>query len=109
MYATYYNHDNKKFMTVELTYENKKNFSSKSTKETLVEFASLQLATANTQIMNHNIEIGEISIGICKDCGKSFVITKKEAEWFKERQYSLPARCYRCRKKRKEEKEKTNQ
>jgi hypothetical protein len=109
MYASHYDHEHKKFMTVELNDANKQTFEKDSTKETLVKFDSLQLATANTQIFNHNIEIGEFVISICKDCKKSFIITKKEADWFGERNYVLPVRCYPCRKKRKEEKAKTNQ
>jgi len=110
MYASHYNHEQKKFVTVELTKENRKIFEKDSMEsDTLIKFDSIQSATANTQIYNHNIETGEITINICKDCGRSFIITKKEADWFRDKQYSLPARCYPCRKKRKAEKAKTNQ
>ena len=37
----------------------------------------------------------------CKDCGKYFAITNKQAEYFENIGFDLPKRCYHCRKARK--------
>ncbi|WP_346874221.1 zinc-ribbon domain containing protein [Clostridium sp. UBA5988] len=36
----------------------------------------------------------------CKNCGEDFVITKKEQEFYEEKEFELPKRCYNCRKKK---------
>ncbi|CAB1262165.1 zinc-ribbon domain-containing protein [Clostridium sp. MT-14] len=42
---------------------------------------------------------------ICKDCGKEFVFTEGEQEFYKEKGFENdPVRCPECRKKRKAEK-----
>lgn len=39
---------------------------------------------------------------ICKDCGKEFVFTVGEQEFYKEKGFdNEPVRCYKCRKARK--------
>lgn len=39
---------------------------------------------------------------ICKDCGKEFVFTEGEQEFYKAQGFTnQPARCYACRKARK--------
>jgi len=43
----------------------------------------------------------------CIDCGKSFIFTEGEQEYFKKRELYPPKRCYFCRKKRKEKKDAT--
>ena len=40
----------------------------------------------------------KIIVQRCKDCGKYFVITKAEWDWFKGRQLNVPKRCRSCRK-----------
>lgn len=37
----------------------------------------------------------------CKDCGKVFVITEKEQEWYKSKGFEEPKRCKDCRNTRK--------
>jgi hypothetical protein len=37
----------------------------------------------------------------CTDCGKIAYLTPDQEWWFKERGFSLPKRCYNCRKHRK--------
>ena len=39
----------------------------------------------------------------CKDCNEYFVITTEFAEWFKNKGLTLPARCDKCRAKRKKQ------
>jgi hypothetical protein len=36
----------------------------------------------------------------CKICGEDFVFTKKEQEFYKEKGFELPRRCWKCRKKK---------
>lgn len=36
----------------------------------------------------------------CKECGSSFVIEKREADWYAMKGYSLPSRCLKCRQHR---------
>lgn len=38
---------------------------------------------------------------ICKDCGKEFVLTVGEQEWYKEKGFNDPVRCKECRQARK--------
>ena len=40
-------------------------------------------------------------IRYCKDCGKSYIFTVGEEEWYKDRGYDCPKRCETCRKMRK--------
>lgn len=35
-----------------------------------------------------------------KQCGEDFVFTKKEQEFYKEKGFENPKRCYKCRKKK---------
>ena len=42
---------------------------------------------------------------VCKDCGREFVFTEGEQEFYKEKGFENdPVRCPECRKKRKAEK-----
>ncbi|AZV58514.1 MULTISPECIES: zinc-ribbon domain-containing protein [Clostridium] len=42
---------------------------------------------------------------VCKDCGKEFVFTEGEQEFYKEKGFENdPVRCPECRRKRKAEK-----
>ena len=38
---------------------------------------------------------------ICKDCGKEFVLTVGEQEWYEEKGFNDPVRCKECRQARK--------
>jgi len=110
IYASYYNQETKKYMTIELTDENKAKYEKDSIEhDTLIPFKEIQFAVANTSIYNKNIENGELKVIICKDCKKSFSMDKKEMDWYADKNYELPVRCPLCRQKRKKEKEKTNQ
>lgn len=44
----------------------------------------------------------------CRDCGKSFEITRAERIFFESRGLALPKRCPTCRKARKEAREENN-
>ena len=44
----------------------------------------------------------EEKIIVCKDCGKEFVFTVGEQEFYKQHGFSEPKRCRDCRQKRKE-------
>ena len=48
-------------------------------------------------VSNHDGEDKEI---VCKDCGKTFVFTVEEQEFYKERHLSEPKRCKKCAKAR---------
>jgi DNA replicative helicase MCM subunit Mcm2 (Cdc46/Mcm family) len=37
----------------------------------------------------------------CEDCQKDFYFTDRDQEFYKEKGYSEPKRCFNCRKKRK--------
>lgn len=39
----------------------------------------------------------------CKDCGKEFIFTEGEQEFYKEKGFSDPIRCPECRKVRKQQ------
>lgn len=41
----------------------------------------------------------------CSDCGDPFVFTVREQEFYKEKGYSEPKRCFKCRQLRKQQKE----
>lgn len=38
---------------------------------------------------------------VCRDCGKDFVLSHGEVEFYVQRELSLPRRCERCRRARK--------
>lgn len=40
-------------------------------------------------------------VKVCKDCGLEFILTKGEADFYKQKALNLPGRCAACRKKRK--------
>ena len=48
-------------------------------------------------VANHDGEDKEIA---CKDCGKTFVFTVEEQQFYKERHLSEPKRCKECAKAR---------
>jgi len=37
---------------------------------------------------------------VCLECGLVFILTSDESDWYRERNYNLPKRCPRCRRKR---------
>ncbi len=38
---------------------------------------------------------------VCKDCGNEFIFTIKDQEFYTEKGFSDPIRCFDCRQKRK--------
>ena len=47
---------------------------------------------------------------ICKDCGKEFIFTTGEQEFFKEKGFTNdPVRCADCRKSKKQQRNNNNQ
>ena len=50
--------------------------------------------------MNENFDIEDKTI-VCADCGKEFTFTKREQDFYKEKQLSAPKRCKPCRDKKK--------
>lgn len=45
---------------------------------------------------------------ICKDCGKEFVFTAGEQEFYAEKNFSEPVRCKECREARKQNRNENN-
>lgn len=45
---------------------------------------------------------------ICKDCGKEFVFTAGEQEFYAEKNFSEPVRCKECREARKQNRNQNN-
>lgn len=43
---------------------------------------------------------------VCKDCGKKFIFTEGEQEFYEEKGFTNPTRCQKCRKARKQQKTK---
>lgn len=50
------------------------------------------------------VEWNDFVIKKCKNCGEYYIITKDEADWFKDKGFSLPVRCLDCRRERKKNK-----
>lgn len=44
---------------------------------------------------------------MCKDCGHWFFLSDSEVEWYKEKGFAVPRRCYTCREARKESRKDT--
>lgn len=42
---------------------------------------------------------------VCKDCGKEFVFTEREQEFYASKNFSDPVRCPECRQARKEQRQ----
>lgn len=42
---------------------------------------------------------------ICKDCGKDFIFTEREQEFYASKNFGEPVRCFDCRKAKKARKE----
>ena len=104
VFASYYDEPTKKFMVKEVDETNiilHTDLKKARTVDTYKEFTDEQLAQAHADISNHDLEVGDLEIIKCKDCKKLFTIDKKEMNWYKERNYTMPIRCFSCRKKRK--------
>lgn len=59
---------------------------------------------------NHQLKVypyveTEDSIVICKDCKLLFLLSVKEKDWYRAKQFSMPCRCKPCRDKRKQSRE----
>lgn len=111
-YATYYDQEQKKFITIEVDESTKAKYLENSIEhDTFLQFAELQFAVQCTQKFNKCIEQeskpDHFKVFICKDCKRSFTMDMKLMDWYKDKGYKLPKRCPECRKKHKEEKNKT--
>lgn len=42
------------------------------------------------------------TVKVCKDCGKHYILSESEIDWFIEKGLKPPVRCKECRYKRKE-------
>ena len=51
----------------------------------------------------NNSELTDKTI-VCKDCGREFIFTVRDQEFYKEMNFSDPTRCKECRNKRKNSK-----
>lgn len=57
---------------------------------------------AREAVDKSNKHLGEVKV--CKDCGRYFIQSQDEVDWFIERGMKTPVRCITCRRKRKKEK-----
>lgn len=48
-----------------------------------------------------NLEDGSYAF-LCRWCGRYEVMTPEEVQWYAQRDYTLPGRCPRCRRRRRE-------
>lgn len=58
---------------------------------------------------NNDLESGRRIVFFCSDCGTIVEMDENEIEWYKDRVLSLPKRCFDCRQKRKERKNKVQE
>lgn len=42
---------------------------------------------------------------ICKDCRNNFVFTERDQQFFQDKGFSDPVRCYDCRRKKREQRD----
>lgn len=49
----------------------------------------------------HGTPHRRVSIRICKDCGRTYILSDKDATYFVSKYATLPLRCEECRKKAK--------
>lgn len=49
---------------------------------------------------NEDIVEGSSIIFKCRDCGKYEIMEESEIQWYAERDYKLPKRCFQCRRKK---------
>lgn len=40
---------------------------------------------------------------VCRDCGNIFIFTVGEQEFYEEKEFNEPVRCYECRQARKQQ------
>ena len=57
---------------------------------------------AREAVDKYNKHLGDVKV--CKDCGRYFIQSQDEVDWFIERDMKPPVRCITCRKKRKNDK-----
>lgn len=62
-----------------------------------------ELAWIEASNRNIAIRTGAWEIRTCKDCGKYFILSHPEMEWFTMHGMKSPRRCMACRKERKNE------
>lgn len=62
---------------------------------------TLEHAIERVEQKNMALENGSLKIVYCSDCGQFFSLDKSEMEWYQDRGFALPKRCFSCRDKRK--------
>lgn len=62
------------------------------------------LSRAITSCDGYNIQLNSnmLEVKTCKDCGELFILTRSEKDWLKNNNLKPYARCFSCRKKRRE-------
>lgn len=62
---------------------------------------TLEHAIERVEENNIALQNGSLKIVYCSDCGQFFSLNKSEMEWYQDRDFALPKRCFSCRDKRK--------
>lgn len=76
--------------------------------DTGYDYAEKMAASLNKKHKNSVEELEKYShfiIRKCKDCKQHFMLEKRRIYWFKEKNLSIPVRCFCCIQKRKKNKE----
>lgn len=58
---------------------------------------------------NNELESGRRVVFLCSDCGTIVEMDEREIEWYKDRGFDLPKRCFNCRQQRKDRKNKSQE
>ena len=96
VYRVYF--DGKKFVADEYPTH----VSDKTGRELEEMFISRNKASAAVAMRNKKEFLDTIKV--CKDCGKHYILSESEVDWFTEKGLKPPVRCKECRGKRKEKK-----
>ena len=64
-------------------------------------FKMREMAQAAADINNEKIASGEITMIKCRDCHLWFLLTGKNKDFYISKNLKLPARCKKCREKKK--------
>lgn len=67
--------------------------------ETAVKESNEHLKVAETDMVDDK----DFVVRKCKECGEYYVFSKPEYDWYKEKNFVVPRRCYSCRSKRRQE------
>ncbi len=65
-------------------------------------FEDYESANSFVQKSNEELENGTRAIIKCVDCGAVFELQPSEVDWYKEKGFVLPKRCFVCRNQRKD-------